>query len=193
MRKPLGLILSGGQGRRMGHVLKADVMLGQLSLLDRCRDRLDPQVDGIIVNANVPLDTPHPVIPDTMHGFLGPLAGILAGLIHGAERGHTHVVSVAVDTPFFPCDLVPQLQLAGLAHGDGFAVAATGDGLQGTFAIWPVGLRTSLAAYLQSGGRKLGDFTVQHDAATALFAPTTPDAFFNVNTPQDLAEATQWI
>jgi len=177
----------------MGHLIKADVMLGQQRLLDRCLDRLDPQVDGLVVNANVALDTPYPVISDTMHGYLGPLAGLLAGLIHGAEHGHTHVVSVAVDTPFFPCDLVPQLQLAGCAHDNGFAVAATADGLQGTFAIWPVALRTSLATYLQNGDRKMRDFITHHDAATALFPTTTPDSFFNVNTPQDLAEAARWI
>ncbi|WP_375280036.1 molybdenum cofactor guanylyltransferase MobA [Pseudooctadecabacter sp.] len=193
MRKPLGVILAGGQGRRMGQVSKADLMLGARRLLDLSIDRLDPQVDGIVVNANGPIATDLDVIPDTTDDFAGPLSGILAALIHAEGAGHSHVASVAVDTPFFPCDLVPRLQLAGLDQSDGFAVAADGSGVHGTFGLWPVALRPTLADFLASGGRKVRAFTASQNAAIALFPDTTPSAFFNINTPDDLKDANAWI
>ena len=193
MHKPLGVILAGGQGQRMGGASKPELMLGDRCLLDLGIDRLDPQVEGIVVNANGPVATDLTIIPDPIDGFAGPLAGILAALIYAENAGHSHVASVAVDTPFFPCDLVPRLQLAGLDHADGFAVAADGSGVQGTFGLWPVALRPSLADFLASGGRKVRAFTTAQNAATALFPDTTPSAFFNINTPDDLKDANAWI
>lgn len=193
MHRPLGLILAGGQGLRMGGVPKADLRLGGQRLLDRCIARLEPQVDGLVVNANVAVETHLPVVPDTLPGHLGPLAGVLSGMVHGELLGHSHVVSVAVDTPFFPCDLVPCLQLAGLNHVQGLAVAATPDGQQGTFAIWPVVLKAALEAFLREGHRKVRAFTSQHGAQNAVFPATKPDAFFNINTPADLEAAGGWV
>ncbi|SLN53434.1 molybdenum cofactor guanylyltransferase MobA [Pseudooctadecabacter jejudonensis] len=192
MDKPLGLILAGGLARRMGGQPKADVILGGERLLDRCAARLSPQVDDILVNANTPVETSYPVISDSLPSYLGPLAGVLSGLQAAAERGASHIVSVAVDTPFFPCDLVPQLQLAALDSTDGFAVAATPDGVQGAFALWPVTLAPTLQTWLTGGNRKVRDFTSHHGAAIALFPATTPNAFFNINTPDDLTEAARW-
>lgn len=193
MREPLGVILAGGRGTRMGGIAKAGIRLGGERLLDRCIARLDPQVDGIIVNTNTPLETSLPCIADPIGGHLGPLAGVLAGMAHAAKTGHSHIVTVAVDTPFFPCDLVPQLLLAGTHHPDGFAMAATADGLQGTFGLWPVTLRDLLEAHLKTGGRKVRDFAEANGAATALFPTTTPDSFFNINTEQDLETAKTWV
>ncbi len=193
MREPIGVILAGGRGTRMGTVSKAGVMLGGESLLQRCEDRLAPQCDGIVVIANADVSTSYPVISDSLAGYLGPLAGILAGLDYAQKRGFSHCVTAAVDTPFFPCDLTPKLILAGLEHPDGFAIAATVDGLQGTFGIWPVTLRAALEQYLQEGQRKVRSFAEAHAAATAHFAPTKPDAFFNANTPEELEAAQKWL
>lgn len=191
MREPVGLILAGGRGTRMGGVAKGDVMLGGARLLDRCIARLDPQVGALAVNSNTVIETDRPVIADTMTGHLGPLAGVLAGLDWAGAGGATHVVSVAVDTPFFPCDLVPHLIMAGQAHTDGLAIATSHSGDHATFGIWPVALRDELATFLQDGGRKVRAFTDSHGAAKASF----PDerAFFNINTPDDLAQAAAWL
>lgn len=191
MREPAGLILAGGRGTRMGGVAKADVMLGDQRLLDRCIDRLDPQVCAIAVNSNAPVVTEFDVIGDTLDGHLGPLAGILAGLDWAHAKGHSHIVSIAVDTPFFPCDLVPNLLLAGGANG--FAIATTSDGQHGTFGLWPVSLRATLMQFLTSGGRKVRAFTTNTNAALAPFPDTTPPAFLNINTSDDLAAASAWL
>jgi len=191
MREPVGLILSGGRGTRMGNVAKADLLLGDTRLLDRCIARLDPQVRAIAVNSNDPVTTQRPVIADTLQGHLGPLAGVLTGLEWAETQGASHAVSVAVDTPFFPCDLVPHLIMAGQSHPDGFAIAGTAAGDHATFGIWPVALRRRLEDFLTSGERKVRAFAQMQGAAKAMF----PDeqAFFNINTPDDLAQAHRWL
>ena len=193
MREPVGIILAGGRGTRMGGVTKADLRLGGETLLSHTVQRLQPQTAGLAVNSNTPLTTNLPVIPDPLAGHLGPLAGVLAGLDWAVTQNATHLVSVAVDTPFFPCDLVPRLILAGLAHPDGLAVAATPDGLHATFGIWPVSLRDELAAFLTQGGRKMRVFTENQNAAIAQFPAMSPPFFFNINTPDDLTKAAQWL
>ncbi|AGI65939.1 putative molybdopterin-guanine dinucleotide biosynthesis protein A [Octadecabacter antarcticus 307] len=193
MREPFGLILAGGRGTRMGGVSKADLILGHSTLLTQAQARLEPQVVAIAVNSNAPITTNLPVIKDATRDHLGPLEGVLAGLDWAVSQGGTHIVTVAVDTPFFPCDLVPRLLMAGQTHPNGFAIASTSDGLHGTFGIWPTTLRDELATFLDQGQRKVRAFTQAQAAATAIFPDTTPPSFFNINTPEDLATAAQWL
>lgn len=200
MKQPMGVILAGGQATRMGGGDKGLLSLGGQSLLSRVIDRLEPQVGGMALNANgdaarfAGFDLP--VLPDSIKGFAGPLAGVLAGLDWAADQGADAIVTAAADTPFFPCDLVPQL----LLHGEGMAhplvLAATPDAKRGqarhpTFGLWPVALRDDLRAALQGGLRKVVMWTDQHGGREALF----PDeaAFFNVNTPEDLARAEEML
>ncbi len=193
MHEPLGLILAGGRGRRMGGAVKAAIDLGGQSLLSRAEARLGPQVGALAVSANSDVATHLPCLADKTPDFAGPLAGILSGLDWAAERKATHIVTVAVDTPFFPCDLVPRLILASEAHPEGLAIATTPDGQHGTFGLWPVSLRGDLAAFLKGGGRKVRAWTDGHGAALARFPETTPPAFFNINTPDDLTQAEAWL
>ncbi|MBQ2261246.1 MAG: molybdenum cofactor guanylyltransferase MobA [Loktanella sp.] len=189
MNAPLGVILAGGLATRMGGGDKGLLPLGNSTILGHVIDRFSPQVAGLALNANgdsARFAALHlPVIPDTLTGFAGPLAGVLAGLDWAATQGASHIVTAAADTPFLPCDLVPQLQLAG--EDLGLALAASPGGRQPTFGLWPVALRDDLRAALQGGLRKVVLWTDQHGAGTAEF----PDdaAFFNVNTPDDLARA----
>jgi len=196
MKQPLGVILAGGQATRMGGGDKGLLPLGQGTLLSSVIDRLEPQVAGLAVNANGDptrfADLNLPVLPDSIEGFAGPLAGVLAGLDWAAGQGADTIVTAAADTPFFPCDLVPRLLLAadGMAHP--LALAATPDARRGsarhpTFGLWPVALRDDLRAALQGGLRKVVLWTEQHDGREAMFPDET--AFFNVNTPEDLAKA----
>lgn len=191
MREPLGLILAGGLARRMGGTPKHGLDLGGMSLMDHCTARLDPQVSAIAISANTPINTSHPVLKDTKSGYLGPLAGILAGLDWAHHQGGTHLVSVAVDTPFFPCDLVPRLILAGMDHPQGFAIATTAQGVHATFGLWPVSLRAPLLDFLNDGGRKLRIFTNDYSAAKAQFDDER--SFFNINTPENLQQAASWM
>lgn len=196
MKQPLGVILAGGQATRMGGGDKGLLPLGQGTLLSSVIDRLEPQVSGLALNANGDATRfdklALPVLPDSIEGFAGPLAGVLAGLDWAAEQGAETIVTAAADTPFLPCDLVPRLLLAadGMTHP--LVLAATPDAKRGTarhptFGLWPVALRDDLRAALQDGLRKVVLWTERHDGREALF----PDeaAFFNVNTPEDLSRA----
>lgn len=186
-----GVILAGGQGRRMGGADKALLTLGGQSLAARARDRLAPQVEALAISANGDqarlMQLGLPVLPDARPQ--GPLSGVLAALDWAAEAGATAVVSVAVDTPFFPCDLVPRLCLAAEAAPEGLAVASCGGRLHPTFGLWPVALRGPMRDWLAGGQAKVMDFTARHGAVAAAFPAAEPDPFLNLNTPEDLMRA----
>ena len=191
MKQPLGVILAGGQATRMGGGDKGLLSLGRGTILDQVIDRLEQQVAGIALNANGDgarfATLGLPVIADSITGFAGPLSGVLAGLDWAAGKGATHIVTAAADTPFFPCDLVPQLMLAAQTAGTDIALARTPDGRHPTFGLWPTALRDDLRSALNDGLRKVVMWTDRHGCAMDDF----PDdaAFFNVNTPQDLLTA----
>ncbi len=190
-----GIILAGGQARRMGGGDKALLEVAGQPLLAWVYDRLRPQVAEVALNANgdpsrfAAFDLP--VVPDTVEGFVGPLGGVLAGMRWAAARGHTHIVTAAADTPFFPDDLVERLLAAkGIMP---ISMATTDDPERGlsehpTFALWPVDLADDLEhALTTSTMRKVIVWTSRHGCARAVFPGDYP--FFNVNTPEDLAEA----
>lgn len=184
-----GVILAGGQARRMGGADKALLPLAGRPLIAHVLDRLEPQVDRVLISANG--DPARfagygcPVMADDRPQ--GPLSGVLAALTAAAGMGATHVVSTPVDTPFLPGDLVPQLLLAAESSSEGMALATTEDGDHPATALWPVGLAPALAAYLAGGEAKVTRFTDAHDAARARFPD--PRAFLNLNAPEDLAAA----
>ena len=198
MKQPFGVILAGGQARRMGGGDKGLLRLGGHSLLDHVIDRLAPQVAELALNAN---GDPKrfdrfglPVLPDSIDGFVGPLAGVLAGLDWAEERGGETLVTAAADTPFFPADLVPRLLLTSEGMEHPLVLAATPDAERGqvrhpTFGLWPVSLRDDLRAALQGGLRKVVQWTDAQDGRETVFPVTTFDPFFNVNTPEDLQRA----
>lgn len=191
MNAPLGVILAGGQANRMGGGDKGLLALGNGTIISHVIARLDPQVANLALNANGDparfADLNLPIIPDSIAGFAGPLSGVLAGLDWAASQGASHIVTAAADTPFFPCDLVPQLQLAAQEAGAEIALARTPDGRHPTFGLWPTALRDDLRAALTDGLRKVVLWTDRHGAATAHFPHDA--AFFNVNTPDDLTKA----
>ncbi len=192
----LGAILAGGLGRRMGGGDKPLLQLGGRTLLDRVVERLAPQcAAGLVLSANG--DPARfggfagPVLPDTVTGHVGPLAGILAALDHAAAHhtGITHIVSVAGDTPFLPLDLVARLHGA-LDGGRPIAVAASGGRDHYAVALWPVSLRIDLrAALVDRDERRLGAFIARHGSASASWPADPIDPFLNINVPGDLATA----
>jgi len=193
-----GIILAGGLARRMGGGDKSLLMLGNKPVLDHVIARLRPQVSGIALNANGDparfASYGLPVLPDSEPDFPGPLAGVLAGLDWAAEQGAEAIVTVAADTPFFPTDLVQSLKNAAELQVKPIALAATPDPERGllrhpTFGLWPVALREDLRAALRSGIRKIVAWTDHHGAASAEFAATPYDPFFNLNRPEDMVQA----
>jgi len=198
MQQPLGIILAGGQATRMGGGDKGLLQLGGHSLLSRVITRLEPQVAGMALNANGDpkrfADYGLPVLPDSIAGHAGPLAGVLAGLDYAAIQGVDHIVTAAADTPFFPQDLVEVLQLAAKMEDTNMALAATPDPKRGTlrqptFGLWPVSLRHDLRGALNGGVRKVVQWSNRHGAADAMFPNRDYDPFFNINHPEDLQTA----
>lgn len=197
MTHPHGIMLAGGLATRMGGGDKCLHMLGDRRVLDHVVARFVPQVASLALNANGDpsrfADLNLPVLPDSIEGFAGPLAGVLAGLDWAAGQGARHVASVAADTPFFPRDLVARLQSA-IDEKHPIALAATPQRDRGktrhpTFGLWPVALRDDLRAALQGGLRKVVQWTDTHGAATVMFGAEIHDPFFNINTPADLTKA----
>lgn len=191
-----GVILAGGRATRMGGGDKGLREVAGESLLARVIARLGAQCAPLALNAN---GDPGrfagfglPVLPDSLPDHPGPLAGVLAGLDWAASLGAGAIVTAAADTPFFPADLSRRLQEA--AGPEGLALAACPDAAgklqrHPTFGLWPVALRDDLRAALQGGLRKIVLWTDAHGAGTARFEAAPFDPFFNVNTPEDIAEA----
>ena len=176
----------------MGGGDKGLLPLGGSSVVGHAIARLRPQVSALALNANgdparfAALGLP--VLADGIPGRPGPLAGALAAMEWAAGLGAERVVTAAADTPFLPLDLVERLGAA----GDGIVLAATpGPVRHPTFGLWPVALAADLRAALEAGVRKVVAWTDRHGAATAAF----PDeaAFFNINTPEDLARAGEMV
>jgi molybdopterin-guanine dinucleotide biosynthesis protein A len=194
--KVVGLLLAGGQSRRMGGGDKALRMLGDVTLLDRVIERLRPQVDALVLNANGdPARFARfalPVVPDSIPGFAGPLAGVLAGLDWAAaERPDCdYVVSVATDAPFLPADLVARLAEGLAAAGADLACAASGGRAHPVFGLWPVRLRDDLRrAVVDEEVHKVDLWTARHRLVTVPFPDTPVDPFFNANRPEDFEAA----
>ena len=191
-----GLILAGGLARRMGGGDKPMRMIGGRSLLDRVIERLAPQCDGLVVNANG--DPARfaafglPVVADGIAGFVGPLAGILAGLDWVATHrpDAPWMLSAAGDCPFLPRDLVARSHQARVAQNAELAVAASGDQAHHTIALWPVALREALRhALTVENERAVHRWIARHTVATVSWPDTPRDPFFNANTVEDIAEA----
>ncbi|CAN5340788.1 molybdenum cofactor guanylyltransferase MobA [soil metagenome] len=192
----LGLLLAGGLARRMGGGDKPLRTIAGKTILAHVVERLAPQCDGLLVNANG--DPARfaayglPVVADSVPNFVGPLAGILAGLDWmAANRPALHwLVSVAADTPFIPGDLVARLHAAREAQDLPLACAASGGWTHPVIGLWPVRLREELRhALTVEDERKIDRWTARHGCASAEWPVAPVDHFFNANKPDDLAEA----
>ncbi len=192
----VAVILAGGLSRRMGGGDKSLRPLGGVPILARIIDRLRPQVDAMVLNANG--DPARfaafqlPVVADVIDGYAGPLAGILSGMTW-ARAWHPRaawLVSVASDAPFFPTDLVQRLLAGATAAGTHLACAASAGQAHPVFGLWRIDLDRDLRhALTVEAMRKVDLWTARHGCAVVDFAAADVDPFFNANRPEDLAEA----
>jgi molybdopterin-guanine dinucleotide biosynthesis protein A len=196
----IGVLLAGGQSRRMGGGDKCLLELAGKPLLAHVIERLKPQTSELVLNANGDLDRFSefglPTIADPVEGFAGPLAGVLAGFTWARENAPDTrwIVTAATDTPFFPQDLVARLLEATKGQYPAIALASSNERMHPVFGLWPVALAGDLHQALESGTRKVLDWTDRHKTVTAEFPGVetggiTIDPFFNANRPDDMAHA----
>ena len=182
-----GIVLAGGQGRRMGGVDKGLVELAGQPMIAHVLARFRPQVGELVINANQNLDRYAefgvPVAPDTVGGFAGPLAGLHAGL---ARTSKPFVCTVPCDSPFLPSDLVARLSTALESERAQLAVARTFDQPHPVFALMRRDVLPGLAAFLDGGGRKI-DAWYAALAVTEVAFDDEAEAFRNINTKDELA------
>lgn len=191
-----GILLAGGRSSRMGGGDKCLLPLAGRPLLAHILERIRPQVGALAINANGPAERfaafGLPVVADSVAGFPGPLAGILAGLdwAAAAAPGAGWLVSLPSDAPFLPRDLVPRLLAAVAGDAADLACAASGGRSHPVVGLWPLRLREALRTALAAEGiRKVDRWTGRYRLATVAFPVAPVDPFFNANEPADLALA----
>jgi len=182
-----GIVLAGGQGRRMGGVDKGLQLLHGKPMIAAVLARLAPQVQEILINANQNLDAyarfGHRVVPDAIGGFAGPLAGLHACL---GEAGNELVLTVPCDSPFLPSDLF--VRLSEHLGANDLAVAKTGSQPHPVFSLVRVSVQDHLAKFLSSGGRKIDAWYSSLRIVEVQFDDEA-DAFRNINTREELNSA----
>ncbi len=197
----VAVILAGGLARRMGGRPKALIELGGRLLVAHAIDRLRPQASAILINANADHEAlkAHglPVLADVVPGHAGPLAGILTGM-EWAARTHPKarwLLSVAVDTPFFPRTLAADMKAATIREDADLACAASGDRRHPVFGLWPVSLAADLRrALVEEDLRRIDRFTARFRLAVVDYPVRDGcDPFFNINHPEDLETATRLL
>ena len=198
--KVVGVLLAGGQSRRMGGGDKTLRVLDGVSLLERVIARLQPQVDALVLNANGDparfAEFALPVVADSIPDFAGPLAGVLAGLDWAAVHRPdcAFIASVATDAPFLPVDLVARLTAAHKAAEADLACAASAGRAHPVVGLWPLRLREDLRrAIVDDRIRKVDEWTARHRLVTVPFADRPIDPFFNANRPEDLEAAAELL
>jgi molybdopterin-guanine dinucleotide biosynthesis protein A len=194
-----GVILAGGQSRRMGGGDKGLLELNGKPMLTHVIERLAPQVGRMVINANGdPARFARfglPVVADTVAGFAGPLAGVLAGMRWSAVHAPAAnwIATAAGDAPMLPVDLVARLATAVAGREGAIALAKSAGELHPVIGLWPVALAADLEEQLGSGLRKVLDWTDRHGTVAVEFPMLSVggaevDPFFNANTPQELDE-----
>lgn len=194
----LAVILAGGTSRRMGGGDKFLRPIAGTTMLDLVVNRIKPQVEQLVISANGDISALEkhglPVIKDPIDGFVGPLAGILAGFHWAKENSPetSHIITIAADTPFFPTDYAKaMLDHANRGNTDRIILAKSQGRFHPIFGLWPISLAEDLENSLNDGMRKIRAWTGTHNETSLEFQDitinsTSIDPFFNVNEPGDL-------
>jgi molybdopterin-guanine dinucleotide biosynthesis protein A len=192
----VGVLLAGGQARRMGGGDKCLREISGRRLIDILIERVQPQVSNLIINANgdpkrfegLGLE----IVADTIDGYAGPLAGVLTGLEWAKSyvKDASWVASFATDAPFVPRNMVLRLSQAIKDNSADMACAMTNNRTHPVFALWPIRLIEELRhAMVKEEMRKIDRWTSRYKIAHVDFYSKLVDPFFNVNRPEDLAHA----
>ena len=189
--KITGVILAGGLGRRMGGIDKGLQELRGQPMVHWVVERLAPQVDELLINANQNAERyaafGHRVVPDQIPDFAGPLAGLHAAL---SAATHPLVATAPCDSPFLPADLVSRLLAALTAANADLAVARTFEQPHPVFCLCKREVLPHLTEFLESGGRKIDRWYSTLNIVEVAFDDEAA-AFENINTREELSRFDQ--
>ncbi len=194
-----GVLLAGGRAKRMGGGDKGLETLGGRAIIEHIVERARPQVSALLINANGDPERFRwlglPVRNDVIEGFQGPLAGVLTGLEWAAQDTSAEwLASFATDAPFVPADLVSRLFDAARKEGADMASAFSGGRAHPVFGLWPVALAGELRRAMEDEDmRKIDKWTARYAVARVDFSADPFDPFFNINDPDNLAEAERML
>jgi len=192
----VGIILAGGQSRRFGGGDKFIKELKGETLIDRVIERVRPQTRQMIISSNH--ETPHlkkfklPIVADSIQGQAGPLAGILAGMEWAKDQAKKYdwAVSFPTDAPFVPLDCVEKMLKRATADKVEIVSVASGGRTHPVCALWRIDLADNLRqAMVEEEMRKIDLWTARHSLSVLEFPDQPYDPFFNINRPEDLAQA----
>jgi len=192
----IGVILSGGLSRRMGNRDKSFLPLANKPLFEHVLGRFSPQCSSVIISCNghnEQLSSYHlPIIKDSLDGFLGPLAGLLASMewVQQHQPETQWIATVPVDTPFLPTNLVASLYQSIHDNHSTIACATSNQRTHPVIGLWPVKLLSELRiALTEQDIRQVGLWTSHYKVSHPDFSNQTIDPFFNINCHEDLIEA----
>jgi molybdopterin-guanine dinucleotide biosynthesis protein A len=180
------IILSGGRATRMGGIDKGLAQLRHQACIQYVIDRLKPQVDQILINANREISQYQllglPVLQDEQPNFIGPLAGFSIGLQHCK---HDYLLTTPCDSPLIPTDLASRLMESLQMKNAEIAVARSGGFSHPVFCLMKQSVLPSLTAFIAEGNRKVSLWQ-KSLAYTEVSFDNCDDAFVNMNTVEDL-------
>ena len=180
------LVLAGGRGQRMGGTDKGLIELSGKPMIEHILERLEPQCDHIIINANRNVDRyavyGHPALRDSLGDYQGPLAGFSTGLKHAKTP---FIMTLPCDAPDLPADLVERMLTVMNGQQADITVAHDGERMQPVYALIKTALHENLDQFLASGDRKIDRWYAMNNTVTVDFSDMR-DIFRNVNTPEQI-------
>ena len=188
------IIMIGGKSSRLGGGIKSLIKINNKKIFDIILERIQPQIDKIIVNSNIE-DTEiskykFPIIKDVKQGYLGPLAGIHAGMqwLNKNKPKVDWLLTLPGDTPFIPLNLVSCFEEK-INQDSKIILAKSNDKIHPIIGAWHTSLLTSLNEHLESGTRKILEWAKNHPLEFLEFNEKSYDPFFNINTQIDINKA----
>ena len=195
-----GVILAGGSARRLGGTGKAFISISGVSLIDLVLRKIETQVDGVAINTrdkNSFSEYNYPIIEDliTEEGGSGPLAGISSAIKWAKKSINpvSHVITVPVDTPLLPIDLVHRMSLELKIKKSDIIFASSNNNIYPVVSMWSLSLDNNLDKALSNGVRKIDAFTSSYNVSTVDWSFNDVDPFFNINNPEDITLAEKYI
>ena len=195
-----GVILAGGNARRLGGGGKAFINISGISLINLVLQKFESQVSQVAINTrniNDFTDYNYPLIEDSINeiGGSGPLAGISSAIKWAKKftKSSSHVVTVPVDAPLLPLDLVNRMSLELEMHKPDIIFASSNNNVYPVIGLWPLSLDSKLDKSLNNGVRKIDAFTASYDVSIVDWSYNNINPFFNINNPGDIRLAENYI